>query len=353
MRIARWMTLACAAALGASAGSAWAGYSAPGYDLQVIQSETGLAHGAISYQQNALMTTTGHDVEVTTTFESTACESIRFARLYLDVWGGSNYKTCAVTAMLNGTSLGTISLGSTSDSNPTYSITGNSVYGSGSGMWQIAFSNIASLLHTDGSPNTLIYAVANTSGPESPFDGRTVCASLVTVYSDSSINQTLDYYLAEADGTIRFTPGTNGSPAERTLTLSGINTNNVASATYIAGYTHGTTGNSSTAKGADQLFFNGTALGNSGNDATLGNTTDYGPNKLVFDVTGLLSQNNVVRYSVAEADVGIYGDTYLRPNIAILAVTHPVPEPGAFAMLAVAGAAAFAMRRRALASGRV
>ncbi len=346
MRVSQRVVIACATAIACCTTSATqAGYSAPGYDLQVVKSATGLANSAISYQTNGLWSSSGAGKTVTTSFTSTACESISFSRLYLDIWGGTKAKTCIVTAYLNGTSLGEIAIGGEDDKNSdAYDATKTCVYGSGSCAWQIAYAGISPLLYTDGTANTLTYTITDTTtGSTTGFDGRTYGASLVTVYSDASIQQTLDYYLAEADGTMRSSTGNSyGSPNSRTLTITGIDTDNVASATYIAGYTHGTTTNS-----ADQLTFNGTSLGVDPDNVSTGDSS-YLPNNLSFDVADLLKEDNTIQFSVYTAADGTTGDTYLRPNIAVLAVTHTVPEPSTLALLAVAGgvAAIFAARRR-------
>lgn len=306
----------------------WAGYLQPGYDLQVIQSDHGLANTAVSYQTNSLWDPQGSNkyVDVNTTFTTPACQDVRFGRLYLDVWGGNNAYTCSVTASLNGTPLTTVNMGGTNDSNPTFSAAQTCVYGTGSGMWQIAYSGIGTLLKKDGTVNTLAFKV---NDPKGLFDGRTACASLIAVYTDPSVNQTLDYFLAEADGTMRKTSGTNNSPSQRSLTITGIDTTAVIGATYIAGYTHGTTGEK------DQVYFNGVALGGSTNDVALGTTSDYGPSNHAFDVTSLLAGSSTIRYSVGAADIGVSGESYLRANIGLLEVTHPVPEPGTLTLLAV------------------
>ena len=325
---------AIAAATWLTISPAWAGYVQPGYDLQVVQSEQGVTHAGISYLSNPTWAVSGRGTNVNTSFVLPSFQDVRFARLYLDIWGGNNAYTSTVTASLNGTALGTVSINGTSDANPIFDATKTCVYGSGSGMWQIGYSGIAGLLKKDGTPDLLSFRVTDPAGN---FDGRTVCASLVSVYTDPSVNQALDYYLAEADGTLRIAPGINGSPAVRTLALAGINNSNVTSATYIAGYTHGTTGQ------ADQLLFDGHLLGSNPNDVALGTTTDYGPNSLPFDVTSYLAGTNSVRYSVASADVGPSGESYLRANIGLLEVAHPLPEPSTVALLAT-GAALFLVR---------
>jgi hypothetical protein len=260
----------------------------PGYDLQVIKSEQGVEHGAVSYLTNPTWGISGLDTQVNTSFTLSACQDIRFARLYLDIWGGTRSYTSTVSATLNGTPLNAVNIkGYSADDNPTFDAAKTCVYGTGSGMWQVAYSGVGSLLHKDGTPNVLSFTVSDPGG--SGFDGRTACASLVAVYTDTSINQRVDYYLAEADGTVRKTPGTNNSPAQRSLTFTGIDTANLIAATYVAGYTHGTAGEK------DQFYFNGHTLGDAANDIALGTSSDYGPSNHSFDVTSYLATSSTVR----------------------------------------------------------
>lgn len=317
----------------------FAGYLKPGYDLQVVQSAEGLANSEVNYQTNALWSISGRDVPVNTSFTLPAVQGISFARLYLDVWGATATYGCQINALLNGTSLGTISVSGTNDTNPTFSLAQTSVYGSGAGAWQIAFGSIASLLHKDGTANTLSFVVSDTNNQ---FDGRTYAASLVSVLSDPSIDQTLDYYLAEADGAIRNTPGSNGSPSTRSLTFSGLEIANVDSATFHAGYTHGST--TTGTNNLDQVYFNENRLGPANNDATTGDTVNYPPNNLSFDVTGYLSGTSTIRYSVNNTELGGTGDSYLRPNIALLEITH-VPEPTSVWLAILGGLALLGHRR--------
>jgi formylglycine-generating enzyme len=308
-----------AAAMSFIAAPAWAGFSLPGYTPQVVKTETALNHADAKYFTNGLWESSGLDVPMTTNFTLPVCQDIRYARLYLDVWGGTNQYLGQVTASLNGTNLPLININGTSDSNPTFNGSSNCVYGTGSGVWQIAYSSIASLLKKDGTENVLNFTVTDPhANPEDQyFDGRTFCASLMAVYTDPTINQSLDYFLAEADGTLRKAPGTAGSPTERTVAISGVNTSNVVGAQYTAGYTHGTTDQK------DQLYFNNTRLGNSTNDVALGDSLSYGPSNIPFNVKGLLAATNSIRYSVKESVLGTPGEAYLRANVGLLTVTHP------------------------------
>ncbi|MBN2584485.1 MAG: DUF3344 domain-containing protein [Planctomycetes bacterium] len=326
-----------AAVLGATAGQAYAGFSLSGYDLQVIQSQQGIEHGGASFLTNALWGSSGLDTPISTGFVLPSCDGVVTSRLYLDIWGGTNAYTAQVTGTLNGTSLGVVNLGGTDNAGATYSTTETSVYGSGYGVWQTAYSNIASLLYTDGTANELSFTITD---PNDDFDGRVYSATLVTIYTDSSITGSLDYYLAEADGTLRKTPGSTGSPAEMTLSLNDLDVLNVTSATYTASYTHGNAGQ------MDQIYFNDTALGDASNDVAVGAMGIYGPDVPTFDVTDLLAVDSAVRYSVLESELGTGCESSLRANIGLLTVNHAVPEPATIGFLAI-GLAALASRRAA------
>ena len=134
------------------------------------------------------------------------CQTVDFSRLYLDVYGGTPYNT-AMTATLNGVALPTFNIGGTGnldDSNPANATQNDLVYGSGFGYWEIAYAGVAYLLKTDGSANTLQYTIPR---ERTLTDAPT--AQLVTVYSDPSIKQTLDYQLFEGDAMMRGSTSTS------------------------------------------------------------------------------------------------------------------------------------------------
>jgi len=135
------------------------------------------------------------------------------------------------------------------------------------------------------------------------------------------LNQTLDYYLAEADGTMRNTPGATGAPGGRTLLIPGVNAANVTSATYYAGYI---TFEPAPTQVNNSLLFNGTALGGTNaNNVAQGSLTTFGPSLFSADLLSAgvtLASTNTVQYSVAMSG----GQKLLQANIGLLAVTHPL-----------------------------
>jgi len=336
----------------AATAPAWAGYQPSGYNLGLVESGTGLANSAASLQTDPLGLAGTMYTTLTTNFTIPSCQTIDYARLYLDIYGGTPYHTAQLTVTVNGTQLPKLTLGGTGDTtgtgtpgdgNPsTYAPNATCVYGSGYGYWQVALANVAPYLNKTGAANVITFSTADPTG--SGFDGRTYGASLATIYTDSSIQQTLDYQLFEGDGYMRQAAGATAPyPAQilsRSLAIAGANTSNVISATYTAGYATGHSGQS------DQVYFNGTALGPTlglGNDvARANNNTELHS----FDVTSLLQGSDTVNYSIDQSLLGGTGESSLHADLGLLTVTHPVPEPASLALLAL-GALALLRRCRA------
>ncbi|MFH1884641.1 MAG: DUF3344 domain-containing protein [Planctomycetota bacterium] len=299
-----------------------AGFNLAGYDLKVVKSGQGLENAAVSFQTNSVWIDGALEkpYNFTTNFILPQANEIFFARLYMNIWGGTNENTCQIDTMVNGAALEVVNIGGTSDSNPTYDAGRTCVYGSGYGTWQVAYSGVAELLSLDGTDNIVDVTISDPSGQ---FDGRTIDVSLVAVYRDPNVNHALDYYLAEADGYMRRSPGTPGSPAERILNIDSIDTNDVINAIYTAHYTHGTAGQ------LDRIYFNGIQL--NGDDVALGVMGKYGPDVLSFDITDLLLADSTVRYSVDETIVGSPSEFSLRAKIGLLEIARPYcrePIPG-------------------------
>ncbi len=293
---------------------AMAGFNMPGYDLEVIKSEQGVTNAAVSFQTNSVWIDLTPDKPYSfgTGFVLPDANEIIFARLYLNVWGGSNEYTCQIDTTVNGNAIDVVNIGGLTDTNPTYDPNQTCVYGSGYGTWQVAYSGVAELLNLDGTNNTVD---VNITDDANDFDGRTVDVTLMVVYRDYSIDHAIDYYLAEADGYMRRSPGTPNSPAERILDINSINTSDIIEATYTAYYTHGTNGQ------FDRLYFNGTQL--DGNDVAVGAMGKYGPDVLTYDIADVLLSDSTVLYTVDEAVVGSPSEYSLRAKIGILEISRP------------------------------
>ena len=329
-------TLAAALALAATA-PAWAGYQASGYNLGLVESGTGLANSAASLQTDSLTLAPTLNTTLTTNFTIPSCQTIDYARLYLDIYGGTPYHSAQLTVTVNGTQLPTLTLGGTGDTtgtatpddgNPSnYSPNATCVYGSGYGYWQVALANVAPFLNTNGAANAITFKT--TDPTSSGFDGRVYGASLATVYTDPSIQQTLDYQLFEGDGYMRQAAGsTPPYPAQvlgRSLAIAGVNTSNVMAATYSAGYATGHIGQS------DQVNFNATPLGQT-NDVAQANS---GTELHSFAVTSLLQGSDTINYSIDQSLLGGTGESSLHADLGLLTVTHPVPEPASLSVLAM------------------
>lgn len=327
---------------GIAIDAAHAGYQPNGYDLALVKAQSGLANSAASVQSNSLWGAyTRGDVR-STSFTLPACQTVSFGRLYLDVYGATPYYSGQVTATLNGNALPTLTIGGTGAASPGIPGDGNPnnqdpnatcVYGSGYAFWQIAYDKVAAYLNTDGTPNTLAFTVTSLGDEQSVFDGRQYGATLAAIYSDPSIEQILDYQLFEGDVYLRSAAGgTPPYPAAQlstSLTIDGVNTSDVLSATYTAGYATGHSGKS------DQLYFNGTALGEAaglGNDiARASNATEVHS----FDVQPYLLASNNLAYSIDSAVLGGSPDTPLHVTMGLLTVAHPIPEPATFSLLAL------------------
>ncbi|MGQ9651551.1 MAG: DUF3344 domain-containing protein [Phycisphaerae bacterium] len=329
--------------------AAQAGYQPNGYDLALVKAESGLVNSAASVQSNSLWGAYTRGTPKSTSFTLPTCQAVSFGRLYLDVYGATPYYSGQVTATLNGNALPTLTIGGTGEPSPGMPGDGNPnnqdpnatcVYGSGYAFWQIAYHGVAPYLNTDGTPNVLEFTVTD---PNNQFDGRQYGATLVAIYSDPSIQQILDYQLFEGDVYMRSTNGsTPPSPViklDTSLAINGVNTSDVLSATYTAGYATGHSGKS------DQLYFNGTAMGPTaglGNDiARANNSTEVH----TFDVAPYLQASNNLTYSIDATLLGGDPDTPLHATMGLLTVAHPIPEPASLSLLALA-ALSFGPRTR-------
>ena len=146
--------------------------------------------------------------------------------------------------------------------------------------------------------------------------GRTD-ASLVTVYTSSSLNQTLDYDLAEANGYMQNTRR-HRRPEQQNAHDHRREHRQRGRRNLLRRLHPGSTGE------YDSLSFNGTALGNPTNDVAQGTDANFGPSVVSSNVTSSLSGTNTVQYSVAMTG----GEDNLGATVGLLAVTHPLSVNG-------------------------
>lgn len=132
-----------------------------------------------------------------------------YSRLYVGVWGGTETKTGTLSIEFNDNNLGTINLGGTGDTNPTYS-SGTNVYGRGNGVWWISYNVTGNV--SMGKVNT---ATATTGGI---IDGRVYAIVLVTVYSDASEQEKIQYWINEGSVNLHYASGDYRWEKDYTLT---------------------------------------------------------------------------------------------------------------------------------------
>ncbi len=117
-----------------------------------------------------------------------------YSRLYVGVWGGTETKTGTLSTEFNDENLGTINIGGTGDTNPTYT-SGTNVYGRGNGVWWVSYNVTGNV--TMGAVNT---AAAATGGV---IDGRVYAIVLVTVYTDPSEPE-IQYWINEGSVNLHY-----------------------------------------------------------------------------------------------------------------------------------------------------
>jgi hypothetical protein len=323
--------------LGVSAAPALAGFSTYGLGMDV---ETGtVANGALHVQvANNLWINGRTEIPAsdnyTNDFAGIACDNYAKAWLITSIYGGSNLNTAKITATVNGNNLPVLTVGNAGGVNDVNA----NVYGSSvAGIWVLSLPVNPAYLHTSGAADTVSVAVSDkTTGATSPFDGRTYYQALVTISQSASLSNTLDYAFAAGGGDI----GTSaGYTTSRTLNLGSLSDATITQADLYAAYIYGDAGQS------DALLLNGTSLLGS-NVANKNGTADYPADFVHTSVSAsnLALTNNQLKFTVAAADV-TGGESSLRPELAVLGVAHPVPEPASLAVLVLGGLAFLAKRR--------
>jgi len=297
------------------------GSSSPGDGISVVLSGS-VVNGGIYWQSSTNWLNSGAPAKpyiVTNYFTLPVCDSISVARILTTVWAGTANYTCQMTVCVNGINLplaNPLVFGTTSDTNAEFSATTANAYGSGSGVWLVTIPVPGELLFKNGASNSIV--ITQTT-PDS-FDGRIHHVTLVGVYRNNALTNTLDYAIAEGSGDI-FRAPTGAQVSQRTIVFTALTSTNAVTANLIALYTYGDTSQN------DRLYFNGMQSG--GDNVAQWDTSiaSYGPSIATFDVLNRLVGTNTLTFSVG-SDVPATAETTLRPQFAALAVTR-VPSASA------------------------
>jgi len=165
-----------------------ANYAYDGFEIKNMVNGTVQGDVFASYGSNGGLASSPY-----TTSYNVPAGTVKWARLYVGVWGGTETKTGWVNTTLNGNSLGNVTLGGTGDSNPTYS-SGTNAYSSGNGVWMVSYNCTDNV--TSGSNS----ATATTGGT---IDGRVYGIALVVVYENTSLPK-VQYWVNEGNPNLNY-----------------------------------------------------------------------------------------------------------------------------------------------------
>jgi len=258
----------------------------------------------------------------TRTFAVPEGVKVKWARLYVGVWGGTERYTGWVQTEFNGHDLGKTVLLGENDDNPN-------VYCSGHGVYWVYYDV------TDEAKTGINTAIANTSRGErgNKLDGRVYSIILVAIYEDKNAPE-ITYWVADGNVNLhgRGWAGTMPAPNDfASVKFEGaIAPANVANADLTVLYLSGSPGE------PDYLEFNGHGIG--GNDvANCGDGETYGIDLKTFDVTKYIQTENSVLFirgkdnnsdgKIEEDGEGNReGEHYLHPVLTALIVEHKTTE---------------------------
>ncbi|NOR48638.1 MAG: DUF3344 domain-containing protein, partial [Methanosarcinaceae archaeon] len=219
--------LACALILALTAAPAAAVYDFDGIPLDNVKHKT--INGGVYVDG-------GHGLEYTPYTQAFTVPSgtIKYAKLYVGVWGGNNKSTGTIDTTFNGVNLGSKSLLGENDIN-------TDVYASGFGTYWVSYDV------TDDATSGSNTAIATTGGD---IDGRMYGIVLVAVYEDAS-QPLIEYWINEGNEN----PNDKTPKDTATTSFDGtIDTANVGSATLWTSYIASKVGD------ADTISMNGNLI---------------------------------------------------------------------------------------------
>jgi subtilase family serine protease len=248
--------------------------------------------------------------------------NVKWARLYLGVWGGTERYEGWVHTTFNGHEFGKTYLRGENDDNPN-------VYCTGHGVYWVYYDVTAEAL------SGLNTAIANTSRGErgNKLDGRVYSIILAAVYEDANAPY-ITYWVADGNVNLHGLGWAGALPAINNIASVAfkgvIDPANVANADLTVLYLAGNSGE------PDYLEFNGHDVG--GNDvANCGDGETYGIDLKTFDVTGYTQTENSVLFirgkdingdgKIDTDDEGNQeGEHYLHPVLTALVAEHKSAE---------------------------
>ena len=276
--------LACALILALTAAPAAAIYDFDGIPLDNVKHKT--INGGVYVDG-------GHGLEYPdyTQDFTVPAGTIKYAKLYVGVWGGNEEYTGTIDTTFNGVNLGSKSLLGENDIN-------TDVYVSGFGTYWVSYDV------TDDATSGSNTATAITSGT---IDGRIYGIVLVAVYEDDSQPQ-IEYWINEGN------ENPNDKTPKNTAATSfdgAIDTSNVGSATLWTSYIASKTGD------ADTLSMNGNLIATDAANGGAGSYFDVDE----WDVTSIVtSSGNMLEFNRGTG-------TSLHPTIAVLVVSPEASTP--------------------------
>jgi len=243
----------------------------------------------------------GHGLEETPYTEqfSVPNGTVKFARLYVHVWGTDD-GIGWIDTKFNGESLGKMTLNNTNDNNPN-------VYCAGSGGTYWIYYDVKDKVKA-GSTNT---ATVNT-GEIYSFDGRVAGVVLIVVYENPEM-PLIQYWIEQGLDTMIYAREGYDARDTTTAPFSGTvdNFTSVSSATFWTVYLTGTSGDN------DKLWFNDQLLGTDVANGSSGSYFDL----VQFNVTDYLKdKDNEAKYDRGD-------DNYLYVGIAVLVIGEQPKAP--------------------------